>query len=115
MNIYKFSRAIFKLVLPGFIFGCSLPVIAESGLVYVCSNAGQERLIKVHYPEEGVLPCEVLYEKGGSLERLWHAENSEGYCESKAAAFVEKQQGWGWDCLAAVSTSEAGSEQAEED
>ena len=34
---------------------------------------------------------------------MWSATNAAGYCEEKAAAFVEKQQGWGWECTTAIS------------
>jgi len=66
---------------------------------YVCTNGNQERTITVVYANAGdSVPCEVTYDKGMGAESMWQANNEAGYCEEKAAAFVEKQRGWGWDC-----------------
>ena len=65
---------------------------------YSCKHGNQERVISVVYPNGGDLPCEVHYQKAEGASVLWNAENVKGYCEEKAAAFVEKQEGWGWKC-----------------
>jgi hypothetical protein len=65
---------------------------------FVCAGGGQERIISVVYLSDGPLPCEVRYDKGDGAEVLWSAQNTEGYCESKAKEFVNKQEGWGYDC-----------------
>lgn len=67
----------------------------------ICTNGPQERVISVVYLQSGEkVPCEVRYQKDGTTETLWSANNEAGYCEEKARAFVEKQRGWGWTCAA---------------
>jgi len=70
----------------------------------VCSHGSQMRVIEVVYTAEGATPCEVRYSKEEGSKTLWSAANLEGYCEDKAAAFITKQQGWGWSCEASVNT-----------
>lgn len=67
---------------------------------YVCKQGNQERVINIVYANAGAtVPCEVTYTKeDGTTQSLWQAQNVAGYCEDNAAAFVEKQRGWGWDC-----------------
>ncbi|MDH3715554.1 MAG: hypothetical protein OET44_17090 [Gammaproteobacteria bacterium] len=64
----------------------------------VCTHDSQERVIELVYPAGNQLPCEVRYTKDGTTEVLWNAQNETQYCETKAAEFVEKQRGWGWQC-----------------
>jgi len=65
----------------------------------VCLNGGAERKISIVYDSPGqTVPCSVTYEKGEGIQTLWSAENEAGYCEAKAADFIEKQRQWGWDC-----------------
>jgi hypothetical protein len=73
-----------------------------------CQLGNAVRLISVVYPQGTKLPCEVHYSKDGRSEVLWSARNEAGYCEQHAAAFTEKQRGWGWQCVdAAENTSSA--------
>lgn len=76
---------------------CSQIALADTA--YVCTQAGMERKIEVVYPGAGKVPCEVRYTKDGTTEVLWNAQAEEGYCEARAAEFVEKQRRWGWDCV----------------
>ncbi len=69
----------------------------------VCSHGNQTRVIEVVYSTEESTPCEVRYSKEEGAKILWSAENLAGYCEEKAGAFVEKQQGWGWSCTASLN------------
>ena len=72
---------------------------AFAGETYMCKHGDKERIISVVYDVEGqAVPCKVVYTKDGAVETPWNAENLAGYCEEKAAAFVEKQRGWGWTC-----------------
>lgn len=65
----------------------------------VCLYGGAERKISIVYDFPGQpVPCSVTYEKGEGIQTLWSAENEAGYCEAKAAEFIDKQRGWGWDC-----------------
>jgi hypothetical protein len=64
--------------------------------------------------EPGVsVPCEVHYYKDtempGEDQVLWSAQNEEGYCEARAAEFVERLEGMGWTCW------DAGADSAEQD
>jgi hypothetical protein len=77
----------------------------------VCSHSGKTRVIEVAYSTENTVPCEVRYSKEEGSQVLWSAANAVGYCEEKAAAFVEKQKAWGWNCEASmntITTDEAG-------
>jgi len=86
--------------------GLSTSVMADENITTVCSHGSNIRIIEVVYAGENSVPCEVQYTKEAGTQTLWSAENSEGYCESKAAAFVEKQKNWGWACeTASVDTS----------
>jgi hypothetical protein len=71
----------------------------------VCTHGGKTRVIEVVYTTEDNLPCEVRYSKEEGSQTLWSATNKVGYCEEKAAAFVEKQIGWGWACEASINTA----------
>ena len=77
----------------------SFPLLA--GDAYVCQRGTLERHLSITYTNEGMaVPCQVSYVKeDGSSKVLWDAKNAEGYCEQKAGEFVEKQRGWGWDCM----------------
>lgn len=72
--------------------------IAQSDTTFTCSHNDATRTITINYPTTEPTPCSVNYQKDGASQTLWEAQNSEGYCEEKANAFVEKQRGWGWEC-----------------
>lgn len=80
----------------------SMSVMAAENIKTVCSHGTETRVIEVVYQGEAAVPCEVRYSKSDGSKTLWSAENATGYCEEKAAAFVEKQKGWGWACEAAA-------------
>ncbi len=102
--------------------GMGVTLVALSGMAsadmsYTCKHDVQKRLIKVIYESaEAKVPCKVEYTKehGEEPKILWDAQNQEGYCEEKAAAFVEKQKGWGWECAADAMEEAAAAEPAEE-
>lgn len=71
----------------------------------VCAHGSQTRVIEVAYTTENNVPCEVRYSKEEGTQTLWSASNLSGYCEEKAAAFVEKQKGWGWACEVSANTA----------
>jgi hypothetical protein len=74
-------------------------VMTQANIAYVCLNGDSERHIRVLYSyTEQKVPCEVVYEKTSGSQKLWDAQNEEGYCEAKALELVEKQRNWGWDC-----------------
>jgi hypothetical protein len=89
------------------VFALFLSVIASTALAMenqktVCTHGDQQRVIEVVYTGEGEVPCEVHYTKDTGSQVLWSAQGEVGYCEEKAAAFIEKQRGWGWDCETAI-------------
>ena len=81
----------------------SMPA-ADVAAVNVCKNAGQERRVEISYGDpQTKLPCEVKYKKVTEEPEadptvLWQAANSAGYCEMKVQEFLDKLQGWGWEC-----------------
>tara|TARA_B100001109_G_scaffold255881_1_gene262030 strand:+ start:10984 stop:11484 length:501 start_codon:yes stop_codon:yes gene_type:complete len=75
----------------------------QAGMKTTCTHGEQTRIIEVVYTGEGVVPCEVQYTKAEGTQTLWSASNMAGYCEEKAADFVEKQRGWGWECETEMS------------
>jgi hypothetical protein len=69
----------------------------------VCSHANQTRVIEVVYTTGDETPCEVRYSKEDGMTTPWSANNLAGFCEEKAAAFIDKQESWGWACEAAAN------------
>lgn len=70
---------------------------------YLCESQGMTRRVEISYEVLGSsVPCSVNYYKDsevpGEVNTLWTASNVEGYCEEKAAAFVDKLRSWGWSC-----------------
>jgi hypothetical protein len=69
---------------------------------YSCSLQGLVRRVEIIYSTDTSVPCDVTYYKDNEapdeVNTLWSAQNLEGYCEQKAAEFVEKLQSWGWAC-----------------
>ena len=86
-------------------FVISLGLLAGNAVAdetYTCTQGDQERIITIVYQDQAAkVPCEVQYQKGDVTETLWNAQNQVGYCEEKVEAFLEKQRGWGWDCVMA--------------
>lgn len=88
-------------VLLGFI---TLNAMSAETQSTTCHFGKNTRLIEVAYPEGTETPCEVRYTKNGQTSVLWRAQAELGYCEEKAAAFIEKQENWGWQCEQKQST-----------
>jgi len=79
--------------------GLLLSLQTMANETFVCLSGSAERKISIVYDTPGQdVPCAVTYEKGDGIQTLWSAENEAGYCEVKAAEFVERQREWGWDC-----------------
>jgi len=83
----------------GVLFTLCISQIALADTTYVCTQGSTERKIEVVYLGAGTVPCEVRYTKDGTTQVLWSAQTEEGFCEARAAEFVEKQRGWGWECV----------------
>ena len=74
-----------------------------------CSQGDLNRVVTIVYSEPGQpTPCEVLYEKPseGVSMTLWRAQNQAGYCEARAAEFIEKLSELGWSCSATKAQQE---------
>ncbi|MCH8529853.1 MAG: pilin [Saccharospirillum sp.] len=82
---------------------------AQQSQSWLCTFDNNERRIELAYlqPEQAV-PCEVRYQRDTEAwQTLWSATNEVGYCEQRAEAFVQQQEGWGWRCsLETQQTSE---------
>ncbi len=81
-----------------------LPVAAfaqDSGK-YQCTYGDMQRRVEIAHEPGMEVPCSVHYYKDteapGEQQVLWSAENDATYCRTKAAEFVAKLEGWGWDC-----------------
>lgn len=87
------------LIMPvSFLLIMSTSVLAKESRTTICVHDNQTRMIEIVYAGDNNVPCEVQYTKAEGTKTLWSAENKAGFCENKAAAFVEKQIGWGWSC-----------------
>ncbi|MDH5216931.1 MAG: hypothetical protein OEX19_04505 [Gammaproteobacteria bacterium] len=79
-----------------------LGVYAES---WSCSHDNDVREIHIERTTSSPAPCSVVYKKlteGAEDQVLWNAENDGSYCDEKAAAFVAKQESWGWVCAETI-------------
>lgn len=94
-------------ILLGILFTICFSQVALADTTTICTSGNMERKIEVVYLGADTVPCEVRYTKDGNTEVLWSAQAEEGYCEARAAEFVEKQRGWGWACV------ESGAEMSE--
>lgn len=69
--------------------------------VSVCKFGDQVRTITLIYNDEASEKiCQVDYEKSTGVQTLWTAITDKDYCLEKAEAFIQKQEGWGWNCSA---------------
>lgn len=75
---------------------------AVSAPNYECVSSNITRKVEVIYEDvRSTLPCSVRYHKDDEnmgIKTLWRAENTSGYCESKAEMFVDKLRSFGWSC-----------------
>ena len=79
------------------LIACCLPAWSATE----CTQGALTRTISVVYSDPGQpVPCEVLYEKPTEQQTmtLWRAANEAGYCEARAAEFVEKLISLDWQC-----------------
>jgi len=83
----------------------SQTAIAVDNHLTICTYGDKERKIEIAYPQNTTLPCEVQYTKDGEMKVLWNAKGEVGFCEEKAASFVEKHRSWGWQCASPADLS----------
>lgn len=89
------TRFIFTTVAASFL---STAAFAQTDTSFTCTLNDATRIISISYPTGNATPCNVNYQKEGASQTLWQAQNTQGYCEEKAAEFIEKQRSWGWQC-----------------
>lgn len=88
-----------RLLIMTVIFFSSQMAFAGDGYYYQCSKDERLKTIAVTYASSSSdVPCNVTYTKKDKAVELWHADKQAGYCESKAAMFVENQTRKGWSC-----------------
>ena len=76
----------------------SSTVLGMENQLTICTNEDELRAIEIIYTTQNSVPCKVNYTKHSKNQILWQAQYSEGYCEEKAAAFVDDLRKWGWNC-----------------
>jgi len=88
-----------------------LPVIAaaQNSGKYQCTYGDMLRRVEIAHEPGVEVPCSVHYYKDtempGEQQVLWSADSDANYCAEKAAEFVAKLEGWGWDCGMDAETS----------
>jgi hypothetical protein len=80
-------------------------VLAQSESDVRCTMSDEVRRVLTMHETDAPVPCTVRYRKeteapGAPAEVLWSAENEAGFCEARAAEFVERLESWGWRCAA---------------
>ncbi len=67
---------------------------------FTCTNGKLSRQITLDAPSKHPdYACQVIYQSEKGLSIPWRAKNEEGYCRDKAMSFVNRQVGWGWNCI----------------
>ena len=98
---------------PLFVVVLILPSLAFAQDItnYQCSLDELTRRVEILSEPGMAVPCEVHYYKDtevpGEDQVLWSAQNEAGYCETKAAEFVERLRSMGWTCWDAGSAGDA--------
>jgi hypothetical protein len=98
----------------------SLPATAIAADNYRCTLGDLVRRVEIYSEPGREVPCEVHYYKDtempGERQVPWRAQNEAGYCETRAAAFIEQLKSQGWDCQvsAAGATAPAAATPADE-
>lgn len=76
--------------------------VAQDSDKYQCTYGDLQRRVEIAHEPGVEVPCSVHYfkdtEMPGEQQVLWSASNDPTYCQNKAAEFVSKLEGWGWDC-----------------
>jgi hypothetical protein len=89
----------------------SLPAAAIAADNYRCTLGNLVRRVETYYEPGREVPCEVHYYKDsempGERQVPWRAQNEAGYCETRAAAFIEQLKSQGWDCTVTPAGAEA--------
>lgn len=76
------------------------PASAEIKSAETCLKGGDERLIEVRAPGEVGAACDLRYvrDSGRNVSVPYHANNSAGFCATRAAALVQSLTASGYQC-----------------
>ena len=106
----KLHQAVYSLLM------IPLVSVAQSTDSYVCTMGDLTRRVAVERQGTAPVPCEVAYYKDseapGQRQALWNAQNDASYCGARAAEFVTRLEGFGWQCMAAAAQPAAANENA---
>lgn len=98
-----------KLTFAILLSAISLPATALAADNYRCTLGDLVRRVEIFYEPGREVPCEVHYYKDtetpGDRQVPWRAQNEAGYCESRAAAFIEQLKSQGWDCQVSAAAA----------
>lgn len=79
-----------------FLFSSNL--LAIENQLSICTKDSELRAIEIFYLTQERVPCKVNYTRNSNNKILWQAQFNEGFCEAKAADFVNKLKQSGWNC-----------------
>ncbi len=100
---------LFKPALSVLVISLIAPFAAYAD-AWSCRHGNDVREVHMVQTTDAPAPCQVVYKKlteGAEDQVLWNAQNDASYCEVKAAAFVEKLEGWGWTCVETIQDEAA--------
>ena len=83
---------------------------SEQLLEVACAQGSTIRTVQITYWNEGGRPlCRVMYrkpsERPGFMHVIWTGRDVSDTCERKAAVFLDKLRGWGWNCDGSPASS----------
>jgi len=101
-----------RLILLATCFAAPLLAVESNSTMVECQKSNVIRKVEVKRTSNGTSEaCEVIYHKpteGQQPNTLWSADQQKGYCDQKAASFVQKQESWGFSCTGQASLSMGG-------
>ena len=107
--------------LPTFVLGLlgfPLIAVAQSDERYQCTMGDLTRRVAIEREGSAPVPCEVAYYKDseapGERQVLWNAASDTSYCGARAAEFVSRLEGLGWNCVAAAPADAAAASEDDE-
>ncbi len=80
--------------------------VSAAELNMACAKAGEERFIQVVTPGQVGQSCDVRYtrDRGQNISIPYHANNSESFCDEKAAELIQTLMSAGYVCSPTTAT-----------
>ncbi|MBL4619839.1 MAG: hypothetical protein JKX88_07060, partial [Marinicaulis sp.] len=80
--------------------------VSAAELNMACAKAGEERFIQVVSPGQVGQACDVRYtrDRGQNISIPYHANNSESFCDEKAAELIQTLMTAGYVCAPTTAT-----------